>query len=242
MPHEEMNEQQVASYLNMDARDVARLAQQGRMPGRRVGGKLRFLKSDVDHWVELQMPTLGRERLAEIERGVSEHHGFDGDELLVWRMIPPGGIIAPMGGRTKTGILRELADRADSLGLLYARDEMVEELRRREELCSTAIMPRTAIPHPRHPLPYDIADSFIIVGLSSTGIPFGAEDGSLTSLFFMVCCKDDRTHLHVLARLAQMLVAKNAIARLLEAPDPAALAEILLKLEQDALEAAAGHG
>ena len=30
-------------------------------------------------------------------------------------------------------------------------------------------------------------------------------DGSLTRLFFLICCKDESTHLHVLARLATML-------------------------------------
>jgi len=41
------------------------------------------------------------------------------------------------------------------------------------------LIPGVALPHPRHPLPYDIAASFVVVGLTGAGIPFGAEDGSL---------------------------------------------------------------
>ena len=84
---------------------------------------------------------------------------------------------------------------------------------------STALTRDVALPHPRHHTPCDIAESFIMVGRSGRGLPFGAPDGSLTRLFFLVCCKDDRTHLHVLARLGQMLHHRDTIDSLLDAAD-----------------------
>jgi len=54
-------------------------------------------------------------------------------------------------------------------------------------------------------LPYDITASFVVAGLTSSGVPFGTGQGGLTRLFFLICCKDDRTHLHVLTRLGRML-------------------------------------
>jgi len=205
MPHEVMNVQQVAAYLHLDQREVRKLASRGQIPCRKVGGDFQFRKGDLDHWVEQQMPSLGRERLAGIEKGVSAHHGFDHESLLVTPLIPPGGIAVPLHGRTKEGVLRDLVDLADACGMVYVRQDLLEEVRKREELCSTAIAPGVALPHPRHPLPYDIAASFVVVGLAPGGIPFGAEDGGLTNLFFLICCKDDRTHLHVLTRLGRML-------------------------------------
>ena len=240
MPHEQMNEQQVADYLHMDLRELMKLASRGAIPGRKTAKGFVFRKSDLDHWVEAQMHRLPRQRLAHIEKGVSRHHGFDHEAMLISSMIPPRGVRAPLHARTRNSVLRELIDLADHAGMVYAHDELLNEVRQREELCSTALAPGVAMPHPRHPLPYDIAASFVVVGLTQSGVPFGAADGSLTRLFFLICCKDDRTHLHVLARLAQMLhestTGVSPVEQLTQASGPDELREILLKLEEHALE------
>ena len=232
MPHEEMNEKQVASYLDMDLRELLKLASRGQIPCRKVAGTFRFRKSDVDQWVESQMSHMGKERLEGIEKGTNVHHGFEENTLLIARMIPAGGLAVPLQARTRGSALRELVDLADRAGLVYSRSDLIGEVEKREEMCSTAMIPRVAIPHPRHPLPYDIEAGFVVVGLTSSGIPFGAADGSLTRLFFMICCKDDRTHLHVLARLARMLHDRRTIDDLIDAASPDELGRLLLKMEQ----------
>jgi len=231
MPREQMNEQQVAAYLNLDLREVVKLASRGQIPCRKVAGKFLFFKAQVEHWVEERIHTLGRKDLAGIERGVAAHHGLETSAELVGPLIPAGGVAAPLDARTRDATIRALVDLADRAGLVYAREHLHAEILRREELCSTAIMPGVALPHPRHPLPYDIAASFVVVGLTSSGIPYGAEDGSLTRLFFLVCCKDERTHLHVLARLAQMLHPAGAIDALLGAEDADALRRVVCRQE-----------
>ncbi|MFA6133796.1 MAG: PTS sugar transporter subunit IIA [Phycisphaerae bacterium] len=232
MPHEQMNEQQVAAYLHLDAREVHKLASRGKIPCRKSGGKFVFRKIDMDHWIEQQMSDLGRDRLRGIERGVGAHHGLDVSQLMVWPMIPDGGIAVPLKAKTRDAALRSLVDLAFRAELVYDRDRLIEEVRAREDLCSTAMAPGVALPHPRHPLPYDIAASFVIVGLTSSGIPFGAVDGTLTRLFFLICCKDDRTHLHVLARLAQMLHDQAYIDEMVVAGDADELATIVRNREE----------
>jgi nitrogen PTS system EIIA component len=232
MPHEVMNEQQVAAYMHLDVREVIKLASRGTIPCRKVKDGFLFRKGQIDHWVESQMHTLDANRLAGIERGVTAHHGQDHAELEICPLIPPGGLAVPLSARTREGALRDMVDLADSCGVVYNREELLQEVRQREELCSTALAPQVALPHPRHPLPYDISESFLVVGLAPGGIPFGAEDGSLTRLFFLICCKDDRTHLHVLARLARMLHARVHVERLLEAQDADQLRQILEELEK----------
>ncbi|HET6429162.1 MAG TPA: PTS sugar transporter subunit IIA, partial [Phycisphaerae bacterium] len=111
------------------------------------------------------------------------------------------------------------------------RADLVEELEERERLCPTTISPGVALPHPAHPLPYNIARSFVIVGLTASGIPFGCPDGSLTRLFFLICCKDERTHLHLLARISRMLLNRVTPAALMGAHDAVSLAAILHERE-----------
>jgi len=237
MPHEVMNEQQVAAYLHLDAREVVKLASRGAIPCRKVKDGFLFRKGQIDHWVESRMHTLDANRLAGIEKGVTAHHGVDHAELEVCPLIPPGGLAVPLAARTREGALRDMVGLADACRLVYNRQELLDEVRQREELCSTALAPQVALPHPRHPLPFDIAESFLVVGLAPGGIPFGAEDGSLTRLFFLICCKDDRTHLHVLARLARMLQAPGHVERLLGAEDADQLREMLVEIEEGVLAA-----
>jgi len=234
MPHEEMNEQQVAAYLHMDLREVSKLASRGQIPCRKVGGVFRFTKSDVDHWIERQMHELPAERLEKIEKGVRTHHGYDHEELLS-ELIPPGGVAAPLEAKTREAVLRRLVDLADAAERVYSREDLLREVRQREDLCSTGLLPGVAIPHPRHPAPYDIAESFVVVGLTPSGVPFGAEDGSLTRLFFLVCCKDELTHLHVLARLARILHEAKTIDEFLHAETPEELRESLVAHEHAVL-------
>jgi PTS system nitrogen regulatory IIA component len=238
VPHEVMNEQQVAAYLHLDVREVIKRASRGEIPCRKVGQGFQFRKGQVDQWVESHIHTLDKERLRGIEKGVTAHHGVDHADLEVCPLIPPGGLAVPLPSRTRDAVLRDLVDLADQAGLVDNRDDLVAEVRKREELCSTALAPRVALPHPRHPLPYDIERSFVVAGVSPGGIPFGAQDGSLTRLFFLICCKDDRTHLHVLARLARMLQANRNVDRLLEAAGADQLRDMLAELEREAVEQA----
>jgi PTS system nitrogen regulatory IIA component len=229
-----MNEQQVAGYLCMDLRELRKLAQRGDIPCRRVGDTYLFRKGQVDHWVEERMHEFDPRRLAQIERGVSAHHGFEHEELLV-PLIPSKGLAVPLEARTREKALRSLVDLAVAAEVVYDADELLGEIREREKLCPTALLPGVAIPHPRHPLPWDIVESFVVAGMTVSGIPFGAEDGSLTRIFFLVCCKDERTHLHVLARLARVLHQGDAVKELLAAQDEQQFRAILHRREDEVL-------
>ena len=231
VPHERMTDRQVAAYVHLNLREVVKLASRGQIPCRKIGGRFTFRKGEVDHWVESHMHTLDKERLAGIERGVSSHHGWDNEAPLVGPLIPDDGVAVPLNARTGQAAIRALVDVADRADLIYARDELLREIREREDLCPTALCRHVALPHPRHPVPYDIAAGFIVVGLTPSGVPYGCPDGSLTRLFFLICCKDDRTHLHVLARLAQMLHDTADVTALLASDSAEELSETLRRLE-----------
>jgi len=237
MAHEQMNERQAAAYLNISAPELAKLASRGQIPCRRVTGKFVFSKADLDHWVESRMSGLNGRRLAEIEEGVRAHHGMPHRQLEVWPLIPRRGLAVPLKAKTRDGVIRDLVDLAAGGDLVLVRDKLIEEIRQREDLCSTAIAPGVALPHPRRPLPYDITQSFLVVGLAPSGIPFGADDGSLTRLFFLICCKDERTHLHVLARLARMLDDRRTVEKLIASQSAEKLGELLLASEKAAIAA-----
>lgn len=45
---------EVAGLLSVDPKTVYRLAQKGELPGFKVAGSWRFLKDDIDSWIEGQ--------------------------------------------------------------------------------------------------------------------------------------------------------------------------------------------
>jgi PTS system nitrogen regulatory IIA component len=236
MPHEQMSEQQTAAYLHLDRQELVRLAQRKRIPSRRTAKGYVFRKGELDHWIEQQIHLLDHRRLEEIERGVSAHHGLPEDQPLVTALIPENGLAVPLEARTRPSAIRALVRLAEGANLVHDSAHLVEEVLAREDLCSTALTPMVALPHPRHPLPYDIAASFVVAGLAPSGIPFGAPDGSLTRLFLMICCKDERTHLHVLARLARMLHDPSAAREMIAAADAGELRRAILGREQTVLD------
>ena len=92
-----------------------------------------------------------------------------------------------------------------------------------------------AIPHPRRPLQYDIAEPILVVARSTQGIVFGGSDGRLTNLFFLIASQDDSHHLHVLARLCRMLQDETFISQLNSATSAQDMIQLLADRELDVI-------
>ncbi len=73
-------------------------------------------------------------------------------------------------------------------------------------------------------------------GRTASGIPFGAPHGWLTDMFFLVCCRDDRTHLRVLARLTRLFMRPGFLDELRAAETPHESREKIVAAEQQLLQ------
>ena len=229
MPYRSMSLEEFAKHVGMDEREVRRLADRGKLPGNKVGGQWRFNRARVTEWLQQEMHTLDDARLIAVERAMSGSSGDAG--MVVTGLIGLDGIDIAFPARTKRSVLRELVNLADRTGLLYDAKGLLEAVEQRESLCSTAFPNGIAIPHPRQPMPYVSAEPLICVARLSSGIAFGARKGELTRLFFLICCHNDRDHLHVLARLMR-IVDQETVDLLLEAETREELLQIQITKEQ----------
>src|SRR5262249_60732347 len=93
-----------------------------------------------------------------------------------------------------------------------------------------------AHPHPPVPRVTALGASVAACGRTPQGIPFGAERGGLTDLFFLVCCTDDRTHLRVLARLTRLLMRPGFLDALRAAETAGEAYELFVAAERELLE------
>ncbi len=233
MPYKSMSLEEFARHVNMDAREVRRLADRDKLPGTKVGGQWRFNRAKVTEWLQQEMHTLDEQRLVALEHamGGTTPSGAKPSASVITDLIGQDGIDVALAARTKASVLRELVKLANRTGLLYDEKGLLEAIQQREALCSTALPGGVAIPHARQPMQYVSAEPLICVARPTSGIVFGAPKGELTRIFFLICCHDDRHHLHVLARLMRIL-NNGAVDELCEAETAEQLLGILAEREQ----------
>jgi PTS system nitrogen regulatory IIA component len=231
MAHEMMSAQEVADYLRRDARDVERLAERGKLPARKVGGQWRFSRTEVNHWLEGELEGLSEQELVAVEKAVSKRSTAGQNAPLVAELLRREAAQVPLAARTRGSVLKALVALAEQTGEVYDPTSILDAVRQREDLLSTALPGGVAIPHPRRPLPAALGDSIVAYGRTASGIPFGGPHGSLTDVFFLVCCRDDRTHLHVLARLSRLFGREGFLGELRLAPDAASSLNVIREAE-----------
>jgi PTS system nitrogen regulatory IIA component len=201
MPYSNMNLDELARHLGMDARLVRKWAEKGRLPGMMVQGQWRFNRAQMLDWLQHEMHSLDEEHIHNLERSMSD----GSEEQIVGSRLPVEGIDMNLPAKSRASVLKELVALAERTGLVYDADGILASVQEREDLASTALPGGLAIPHPRRPQPYGTAEPLVCLARVPKGIPFGGPDGKLTDLFFFVCSHEERQHLCVLARLALML-------------------------------------
>jgi PTS system nitrogen regulatory IIA component len=228
MSNEMMDLEQLATYLQRDVREVSKLANRGYLPAHKVAGQWRFARAEINYWIETQMHAYTEQELTALEGNAPAD-----SEPLISALLSEASIAVPLQAKTRASVLKELVQLAEQTWQVYDPEAILEAIRQREEMGSTALETGIAIPHPRRPLPAALGESVMAYGRTASGIPFGAPHGGLTDIFFLVCCRDDRTHLRVLARLSRLLLRPEFVAELRTAPDPAETWKLIADAERD---------
>jgi PTS system nitrogen regulatory IIA component len=210
MANEMMDLQELAVYLQRDLREVSKLASRGHLPGHKVAGEWRFARAEINHWIETQLPVFTEKQLTALEsRGTPPT-----DDGLISSLLSRDCMAVPFQAGTRASVLRELVKLAEQSWEVYDPEAVLEAIRRREEMASTALETGVAIPHPRRPLPSALGSSVLAYGRTASGVPFGEPHGHLTDTFFLVCCRDESTHMRVLARLSRLFLRPHFLEQL----------------------------
>ena len=234
MPYRTFNLNEAAVYLHLARADLATMARRNEIPVETQGSRLVFRKKDIDAWASQRILGFSSKRLVNYHKQTSALTGnFSHQSLIISALVRPAAIEPALAAKTKSSVLRDMTALADHAGLLCNPDDLLQSLIEREGLCSTALADGIALLHPRHHDPNMVVDSFIGIGRAGHPVPFGAPDGNRTDLFFLICCQDDRLHLHVLARLCMMSKQTEVLRRLREADSAAAMVKALRRAEEE---------
>ena len=226
----------VADYLHLTRAEVEQRVKDKEIPFVRRGGRIVFNKEEINGWASQRILGLADRSLNSYhEKSTRLTRSFLPHEAILPEMLAAGVIDPAMKSKTKSSVLHDLVALAESTGKLTDPKALIASLEAREALCCTAMPGGFALPHPRSPDPYLFDTSFLVVGRPVQEIHFGATDGEPTRLFFLICCQDDRLHLHTLARLCLIMQKTRLLDQLRDAPDAETMRNSIIAAEQEIL-------
>ncbi|MEM9411121.1 MAG: PTS sugar transporter subunit IIA, partial [Planctomycetota bacterium] len=166
----------LAKYLHLSPDQVRKMADRDRLPGRKIGGTWKFSKQEIHLWLENKIGAANELELNDVDK-VLNQYSTETDESLIANLMKEELIWTPMLARTKNSVIEKTCELASQFGALWMPKEMAEAIRKREALHPTALGNGVALLHPRRPQPSFFGESFIALGMTTTGIPFGGPRG-----------------------------------------------------------------
>lgn len=234
MPHRFLTLVEAAEYLHVSREDIELLVKRDEIPFVRNPSKgITFQKKSLDEWASQRILGLTQPKLDAYHKVSSaKTHDLSKRHAIVSELLQSSCIAPALPSRTKPSVLRDMVALAEQTNMAGDPAALLASIEERERLCSTAMPGGVALLHPRYHEPYQFLDSFIVLGRTVAPIPFGAMDGRLTDIFFMICCQDDRIHLHVLARLCMMCTRADLPEMVREAETAERIALAVKKAEE----------
>ncbi|HTN74633.1 MAG TPA: PTS sugar transporter subunit IIA [Pirellulaceae bacterium] len=237
MPDGDFDIPSLAQYLHLAADVVLRMAERGKLPGRKMQGQWKFSSAEIHHWLEERIGASEDDaELAQVEgvldRGRASEQTAD-ESISITGLLPIAAIAKPLAARTRGAVIKDMVDLAAQTGWLWDPEKLAEAVRARESLHPTALDNGVALLHPRRPMANILAEPFLALGITSSGVPFGDAKGQLTDIFFLICATSDREHLRMLARLSRLIGDESFLSELRAADDARAVHELIEQREQD---------
>ena len=131
----------------------------------------------------------------------------------------------------RSAVLLGVSDAVNDIGTPAQGEDIGRRLLEQVKNTPTALENGVALMHPRRPMPKILAQPFLALGCTTTGIPFGS-DCPLTDVFFLILSADDRGHLHTLARLSRLLTLPGFLNELHQAEDAKAAHALVVEAEE----------
>ncbi len=217
---------EAGEILRLHPRTVMNMARRGQLPGCKIGKQWRFARMAVENWLSL--------RLGDAEPLDNSGNG-SGDVPI------PKTVREMLNGRSvkATDSLGSVDEVLEDLAILVCRrDEtpryrvVLDLLREREQMCSTAMDGGIAFPHPRHPLT-SLSSPILTILVVRQGVDFGAPDGKPTHVFVCSVSNSDVAHLRMIAKLVHLFRNHGIVDTLRRCRDAA---EVISELERSESE------
>ena len=216
---------EVSDYLSLSSRSVYRLV--GDLPAIRVGGRWRFRVSDVEKWL-LKQRRANEPQIEEVEQL--------GARLRLFSYINPANIFVDVP-ETKAPALIQSAIEKATLSLTEpgpeAKEQIFHSIMDREALCSTALHPEVAFPHPRDPEKCPFSADQIVIVRAAQPVEFHEIHGYKPRLVLILLARTASLQLLWEARVSHLLHRQGFVESLLQAPTKEDLHAVFARAGQE---------
>src|SRR6478672_4114645 len=94
--------ERLAAYLHMMPAAVLKLAERGKLPGRRIAGEWRFSAAEIHHWLEDRIGLSDDEALVQVEGALERASTeLDVEQISISQLLHPESIEIPLEARTR---------------------------------------------------------------------------------------------------------------------------------------------
>ncbi len=139
-------------------------------------------------------------------------------------------VVFQMKADSKEAAIDELVELAAGSNMVKDRDQLLSDVREREELVTTGVGYGVAFPHAKT---RSVKGIVIAFGRSEAGIDFDAMDHKPVNLFFLIAAPEDAigAHLNVMARLSYLMKSAENRQTLLDATSPGDVLVLMDKVD-----------
>jgi excisionase family DNA binding protein len=214
-----MSVSEVSRFLSLSAASVYSLV--GELKAVRVGGRWHFRMSDVERWL-LQQPKADEaeiEPVRELGSQVRLYPHMEEANVFLDVTDPDAPTLIRNAIRRSRLDLSEGPERA-------AKERIYESIMEREMLCSTALHPDVAFPHPRDPEKCPFGKDQIVVVRARQPVEFREINGYRPRIVFLLFARTVSLQLLWEARLSHLLHGKAFVQSVLSAKSARELCEV----------------
>ncbi|WP_105902025.1 PTS fructose transporter subunit IIABC [Vibrio gangliei] len=160
---------------------------------------------------------------------------------MITQLINEKLIRLDLKATTKDEVFSEMVDVLDAQGKLSDKAQFLKDIYAREDIGNTGFEDGVAIPHAKSAA---VAEPAVAIGISRSGIEYGAEDGEDSKLFFMIASPDGGAdhHIGVLAELSSKLIEEGFIDAFFKVKTPEEALALLLEKKETEVTVAADNG
>ena len=128
--------------------------------------------------------------------------------------------------KNKNAVIRELYNNLKQTNLIKDEEQGLNDIFKREDMGSTGIGKRIALPHAKTKA---VDELMITFGISKNGISYNSVDDENVNIFFMFLCPENKTqeYLKVLARISRLIREDKFVDSLLKAAANEEILEII---------------
>ena len=132
--------------------------------------------------------------------------------------------------KNKNAVIRELYNNLKQTNLIKDEEQGLNDIFKREDMGSTGIGKRIALPHAKT---IAVDELMITFGISKNGISYNSVDDENVNIFFMFLCPENKTqeYLKVLARISRLIREDKFVNDLLKATSNQEILELIRKEE-----------